>query len=48
MDVVGIRGFYVGWLPAIAQKIPSYALTWMLFQQFKLVSFLIFICDFCP
>jgi hypothetical protein len=33
----GIVGFYAGWLPAIVQKIPSYALTWMLFQQLKLV-----------
>lgn len=32
----GIRGFYVGWLPAIMQKIPSYALTWMMFQQLKI------------
>lgn len=32
----GWRGFYLGWLPAILQKIPSYALTWMFFQQFKL------------
>ena len=31
----GMKGFYVGWLPAIMQKIPSYALTWMLFQQLK-------------
>ena len=32
----GIRGFYRGWLPAIVQKVPSYALTWMLFQQVKM------------
>lgn len=31
----GLLGFYTGWLPAIMQKIPSYALTWMLFQQLK-------------
>ncbi len=31
----GIAGFYRGWLPAILQKIPSYALTWMIFQQIK-------------
>lgn len=31
----GIAGFYLGWFPAIAQKIPSYALTWMFFQQLK-------------
>ena len=34
-ETEGMRGFYVGWLPAIMQKIPSYALTWMLFQQLK-------------
>jgi len=31
----GLRGFYKGWAPALAQKIPSYALTWMFFQQMK-------------
>mmetsp|Transcript_10186 Transcript_10186/g.17037 ORF Transcript_10186/g.17037 Transcript_10186/m.17037 type:complete len:416 (+) Transcript_10186:254-1501(+) len=31
----GIRGFYTGWWPALAQKIPSYGLTWMFFQQLK-------------
>jgi len=31
----GLIGFYKGWLPALAQKIPSYALTWMFFQHFK-------------
>jgi solute carrier family 25 S-adenosylmethionine transporter 26 len=31
----GILGFYSGWWPALAQKIPSYALTWMFFQQLK-------------
>eukprot|EP01038_Epipyxis_sp_PR26KG_P012968 gene12968-17389_t len=31
----GIGGFYLGWLPALVQKIPSYALTWMFFQQLK-------------
>lgn len=31
----GIAGFYTGWWPALAQKIPSYSLTWMFFQQFK-------------
>lgn len=31
----GLRGFYTGWWPALAQKIPSYGLTWMFFQQFK-------------
>ena len=38
----GIKGFYLGWLPAILQKIPSYALTWMFFQQLK-QSFLILV-----
>jgi hypothetical protein len=33
----GFFGFYRGWLPALVQKIPSYALTWMFFQQVKLV-----------
>ena len=33
----GIQGFYMGWLPSVVQKIPSYALTWMFFQQLKLV-----------
>jgi len=31
----GILGFYTGWGPALVQKIPSYALTWMFFQQIK-------------
>lgn len=31
----GFAGFYSGWWPALAQKIPSYALTWMFFQQLK-------------
>ena len=31
----GIKAFYRGWLPAMVGKIPSYALTWTLFQQFK-------------
>jgi Mitochondrial carrier protein len=31
----GIKGFYSGWFPGLAGKIPSYALTWTLFQQFK-------------
>lgn len=37
----GIRGFYKGWLPAVMQKIPSYALTWMFFQHIKKVFFMI-------
>jgi hypothetical protein len=31
----GFLGFYTGWWPALAQKIPSYGLTWMFFQDFK-------------
>mmetsp|Transcript_16942 Transcript_16942/g.35564 ORF Transcript_16942/g.35564 Transcript_16942/m.35564 type:complete len:491 (-) Transcript_16942:1841-3313(-) len=32
----GISGFYTGWWPGIAGKIPSYGLTWTLFEQIKL------------
>lgn len=31
----GIKGFYTGWWPGLAGKIPSYGLTWALFQQIK-------------
>lgn len=31
----GIIGFYGGWWPGLVGKIPSYALTWTLFQQLK-------------
>ncbi|CAM9638312.1 unnamed protein product, partial [Ascophyllum nodosum] len=31
----GVRGFYVGWWPGLVQKVPSYGLTWVLFQQVK-------------
>jgi solute carrier family 25 S-adenosylmethionine transporter 26 len=31
----GIAGFYTGWWPGLAGKIPSYALTWTLFQQLR-------------
>jgi Mitochondrial carrier protein len=31
----GVAGFYAGWGPNLAQKIPSYGLTWVFFQQFK-------------
>jgi hypothetical protein len=31
----GIAGFYTGWWPGLVGKIPSYALTWTFFQQFK-------------
>lgn len=31
----GISGFYTGWWPGLAGKIPSYALTWTFFQQLK-------------
>lgn len=33
----GIAGFYGGWWPGIAGKIPSYGLTWTLFEQIKRV-----------
>lgn len=31
----GVAAFYRGWLPGLVGKIPSYALTWTLFQQLK-------------
>ena len=31
----GVAGFYTGWWPGIAGKIPSYGLTWTLFEQIK-------------
>mmetsp|Transcript_39216 Transcript_39216/g.94846 ORF Transcript_39216/g.94846 Transcript_39216/m.94846 type:complete len:444 (+) Transcript_39216:140-1471(+) len=31
----GVMGFYSGWWPGLAGKIPSYALTWTFFQQIK-------------
>jgi len=31
----GIKGFYTGWGPGLAGKIPSYGLTWVFFQQLK-------------
>lgn len=31
----GISGFYAGWWPGLVGKIPSYALTWTLYQQTK-------------
>lgn len=31
----GLGGFYTGWSANVAQKIPSYGLTWVFFQQFK-------------
>lgn len=34
----GIKGFYAGWWPGLAGKIPSYALTWTIFQQLKLAQ----------
>lgn len=38
----GIAGFYTGWWPGLAGKIPSYALTWTFFQQLKLAQLRIF------
>ena len=32
LETEGITGFYTGWFPSLLQKIPSYALTWMIFQ----------------
>lgn len=37
IQTLGWSGFYIGWFPALVQKIPSYALTWMFFQQLKAV-----------
>lgn len=37
MKEKGIAGFYTGWWPGIAGKIPSYGLTWTLFEQIKRV-----------
>ena len=34
-ETQGINGFYSGWFPGLAGKIPSYALTWTFFQQLK-------------
>mmetsp|Transcript_37720 Transcript_37720/g.48061 ORF Transcript_37720/g.48061 Transcript_37720/m.48061 type:complete len:427 (-) Transcript_37720:260-1540(-) len=31
----GLRGFYSGWFPALAQKIPSYGMTWVFYQMAK-------------
>lgn len=31
----GVGGLYAGWFAALAQKIPSYGLTWVFFQQLK-------------
>jgi len=31
----GLLGYYAGWRSGLAQKIPSYGLTWMFFQQLK-------------
>ena len=33
----GWKGFYIGWAPSMASKIPSYALTWSFFQSLKRV-----------
>jgi hypothetical protein len=33
----GVLAFYRGWWPGLVGKIPSYALTWTLFQELKLV-----------
>ena len=31
----GVEGFYAGWRPQLAAKIPSYGVTWMCFQRLK-------------
>jgi len=38
----GIAGFYTSWWPGIAGKIPSYGLTWTLFEQIKRVRSSVF------
>jgi solute carrier family 25 S-adenosylmethionine transporter 26 len=38
----GLGGFYTGWWPGLAGKIPSYALTWSFFQQLKEAQLRIF------
>jgi hypothetical protein len=39
----GISGFYVGLVPNLVQKLPSYAITWVLYQQLKKVARLFYI-----
>ena len=31
----GVEGFYAGWRPQLAAKIPSYGVTWVFFQRLK-------------
>ena len=38
----GIEGFYAGWKPQLAAKVPSYAVTWVLFQRLKAIHDAIF------
>lgn len=41
-DVVrsfGVRGLYQGWVPGMIVKLPSSAITWMLYQQLSRVMF---------
>ena len=35
----GFMGFYAGWWPGLVQKVPSYGLNWVFFQQFKDLHF---------
>jgi len=35
VEANGLKGFYTGWWPGVAGKIPSYGLTWVFFQQLK-------------
>jgi hypothetical protein len=34
----GVRGLYRGWVPGMLLKLPSSALTWMFYQQFRKVT----------
>ncbi|CEM38396.1 unnamed protein product [Vitrella brassicaformis CCMP3155] len=38
----GVRGLYTGWFPGMIQKIPSYSLTWVAYQQLRNLHSVIF------
>ncbi len=38
----GIEGFYTGWRPQLAAKVPSYAMTWVFFQRLKAIHNAVF------
>jgi len=40
-DNGGIKGFYTGWWPGLVGKVPSYGLTWALFQQVKRIQLIV-------